>query len=170
METMQQLAPEQLTITRAGEDHVEELAALYSEAAKKWGIGGGDKPLWNCSEDYTRGLMERGEVYIGLVAGEIATAAIVSWEDTRCWGTQPPDAAYVHRLATHPSYAGLGLGARMLDYTAELALQNNRRLLRLDCSENLKEYYKEQGFEDLGSPFTSLRSGYVGHQHERQLT
>lgn len=78
----------------------------------------------------------------------VGTVAL-GWEDESSWGSQDPDAGYIHRLAIKDGYQGQGIGEQMIDWANNQLKQNNRQFLRLDCAINNKAlctYYEKQGF------------------------
>jgi GNAT superfamily N-acetyltransferase len=74
--------------------------------------------------------------------------------------TQPE--LYVRLLVTDRAYAGLGIGARLLDHAAELARARGLGLLRVDCyggdDRALVRFYEGCGFTATES-FTVTRPG-----------
>ena len=60
---------------------------------------------------------------------------------------------YVHRLAIHPKYQGLGYAKRIMNYIENDAIENNYNSIRLDTfSMNKKNnnFYSNIGYEKLG--------------------
>lgn len=84
----------------------------------------------------------------------IATFTL-QWEDAEVWGERGRDglAGYVHGMAVARRAAGQGLGSGMLDLAGYWVANKGRPLLRLDCmarNSRLCEYYRREGFTDLG--------------------
>jgi GNAT superfamily N-acetyltransferase len=142
-----------LELRRAEPAHVDEIAAVLSEAAR-WLLARGIRQ-W--PDPFPRSrvepLVRRGDFYLARIAGEpVATLALL-WSDPTFWGEQREDAGYVHALAVRRSRAGRGLGARLLDWAEAEVVANGREFLRLDCvAENhaLRRYYEKQGFQQRG--------------------
>ncbi|MEU5938122.1 GNAT family N-acetyltransferase [Micromonospora sp. NPDC047548] len=69
---------------------------------------------------------------------------------------------YVNLLVTDRTYAGRGIGARLLAHAAELARQRGLDLLRVDCyagaDRALVRFYESCGFTAT-DPFTVQRPG-----------
>jgi len=166
---MQMIQPSELQFSLAEQSDIPELADLLTEATiRKEHLEG--SALWPnpCPKEYVEDLIASRDVHISLIAGSIAATMAVSLEDPRYWGDQADDAIYIHRLAVHPAYNGMGIGGRMLDRANEYALNRDRGYIRLDCNQHLTSYYESQGFI-LQGIFTSVRSGYVGHQYQRPV-
>jgi ribosomal protein S18 acetylase RimI-like enzyme len=97
--------------------------------------------------------IERGELYLVEVDGEPAATVTLLWDDPFFWGTQPPDAAYVHKLAIRRVFAGRGLGEAIVEWADRQAAAAGRRYLRLDCmrdNDRIRRYYERLGFEHRG--------------------
>ncbi len=71
-------------------------------------------------------------------------------EDPDFWPEIPPgSSAFVHKLAVHPSRQGRNLAHALLGHAVELASQQGRRYLRLDCMAGrpkLSAVYERFGF------------------------
>jgi ribosomal protein S18 acetylase RimI-like enzyme len=62
---------------------------------------------------------------------------------------QEPVAGYLHALWISREFAGLSLGAALIDDAARLTAEAGREWLRLDCWEgnaSLRAFYEKQGF------------------------
>jgi GNAT superfamily N-acetyltransferase len=97
--------------------------------------------------------VERGELYVAESEGEIAATFTLLWDDPTFWGTQLPDAVYLHKLAVRRRFAGQGIGAALVDWVAEHAAAAGRRFVRLDCLRKdlaIRAYYERLGFEHRG--------------------
>jgi ribosomal protein S18 acetylase RimI-like enzyme len=97
--------------------------------------------------------IERGELYLVEVDGEPAATVTLLWDDPFFWGAQPPDAAYVHKLAIRRVFAGRGLGEAIVEWADRQAAAAGRRYLRLDCmrdNDRIRSYYERLGFEHRG--------------------
>jgi hypothetical protein len=56
--------------------------------------------------------IERGEVYVAELDGDVAATVTLLWDDRTYWGERPADAAYVHKLAVSRACAGQRVGRR----------------------------------------------------------
>jgi GNAT superfamily N-acetyltransferase len=100
-----------------------------------------------------RASVSRGSLYVVDVGGEPAATFTLLLDDPKFWGKQGPDAVYLHKLAVRRSFAGQGLGARIVDWVAEDAARRGRSFVRLDCQRDLpaiRQYYERLGFELRG--------------------
>lgn len=85
----------------------------------------------------------------------VATLTVDHLADADFWRStdRVRSALYVHRMAVaREAYAGIGLGASMLDWAAERVVRSGRRHLRLDAwrtNQALHDYYQRLGFEML---------------------
>lgn len=105
----------------------------------------------------------RGEWYVVRDGQRISGGLRLLWEDRAVWGEQPPIAVYVHHLVSRRSPAYAGLGASMLTWAAARAADNDRALVRLDCMESnqqLRAYYRGQGFTEVGRTVFDAESGW----------
>ena len=89
-----------------------------------------------------------------------ATVTMTSWMDPAVWSEQDctcdltDPAVFVHRLVTARKYAGLGLGAELIDWAG----LRGRRLcgaswIRIDVwrtNKGLQDYYLNTGFQPCG--------------------
>jgi GNAT superfamily N-acetyltransferase len=158
-----------LIFRRASLEDFDAVHSIMREASVWLGSRGIDQWRWVDSPKgiaFLRRRIETCDVYLALVNDEAAGTLSIQWSDPETWGERGEDglAAYVHGLAVRRSHAGMGLGAKMLDFAAGAARINGRKLLRLDCmpsNEKLREFYTERGFTCLGeqrSPVTALES------------
>jgi len=104
-------------------------------------------------EDELAMRIERGELYVAEVDGEIAATFTMLWDDPTFWGDRPPDAAYLHKFAVRRDFAGRGIGAALVEWAAGQAAAAGRGFLRLDCQRDdpgIRAYYERLGFEYRG--------------------
>jgi GNAT superfamily N-acetyltransferase len=103
---------------------------------------------------YPRGelaaAIERGEVYVAELDGDVVATVTLLWDDELHWGPRPSDAAYVHKLAVRRACAGRRLGHAILEWADLTAAASGRSFLRLDCmraNPAIRRYYEQLGFE-----------------------
>jgi ribosomal protein S18 acetylase RimI-like enzyme len=144
---------ERLEVRRAGPEDVGEIVDILSEAAR-WlsarGIAQWPDPF---PRDRVAALTESGDFHLARVDGETVGTLALLWSDPTFWGERPEDAGYVHALAVRRTWAGRGLGRRLLVCAEEQVADAGRDYLRLDCrAENaaLRRYYERHGFEPRG--------------------
>jgi GNAT superfamily N-acetyltransferase len=100
-----------------------------------------------------RGSVAAGSLYVVEVAGETAGTFTLLLDDPKFWGTRPPDAVYLHKLAVRRAFAGRGIGARVVEWVAQEAARRGRAFVRLDCQRDLpgiRRHYERLGFELCG--------------------
>jgi protein-tyrosine phosphatase len=93
---------------------------------------------------------ERSEMFLVRSEGEVVGTFFLIRSDPILWkGEDPPDAAYLHRLAVDRRRAGEGIGRRILELAEAYVRESKIARLRLDCAGDnarLNEYYRRAGF------------------------
>lgn len=133
--------------------HPYELDVVISilEDAARWMVSHGIEG-WrpnSFSRQRIAEIMERGEMYLAMLAGQAVGTFALQWSDTETWGRVPDDAGYVHGLAVRRDLAGMELGRELLRCAANKVSLSGRKYLRLDCvadNEALNQYYLRAGF------------------------
>ncbi|MEV0809106.1 GNAT family N-acetyltransferase [Micromonospora sp. NPDC050200] len=94
--------------------------------------------------------------------GDTAIGALVVGAATDYVPPATEPELYVNLLVTDRAYAGLGIGARLLEHAAELARDRGLGLLRVDCyggdDRALVHFYERCGFTAT-DPFLVRRPG-----------
>jgi len=127
-------------------DLLEEAAAwLYARGIPHW-------PPGATRADPSRIIqnIERAEAYIAFAPQGPAATFALQWADPELWGTRPPDAGYLHRLAVGRAVAGCGVGPALIRWAETSAARRERAYLRLDCvaaNPAICRYYEILGFE-----------------------
>ena len=157
--------PEILDLTRACAHHMIERGILQ----------------WNDSYPNESQFIEdlnRDELYV-LVQEEklIGCIVITTLKDpeyeTVEWLTPDGSNVYVHRLAVHPDYQGMGFAQQLMDHAERLAIEKQMRSIRLDTfSQNPRnqKFYEQRGYTKLGDIFLPNQSEYPFHCYELPLT
>jgi ribosomal protein S18 acetylase RimI-like enzyme len=157
-------------IAPAAETDFNELVRLRSEATK-WlsglGVDQWQQPWPTRAEEHERlrKSIEEGTTWKVLDHSEIvATFAIDRIADPHLWleTEQAERALYVHRLIIDRSYAGVGLGAKIMDLIATWAAHEDCRWLRIDVWTNntrLHNYYRNIGFRYVRTIKSDYPSG-----------
>lgn len=136
------------TIAEATAADSEVLLALRDEAAAWLQSLGIDQ--WHTGE---RPVAEWGHeghgVYVLRHGADVAGTVTLVWEDPAIWGEQPVPAGYVHNLVVARSFAGQGLGRRLLQWAEDQVVSAGRSVVRLDCGAQnslLRELYESAGY------------------------
>lgn len=144
----------EMIINRAELADVPEITQILTRAVR-YKQEHGDK-AWG-SKEYTpkevEDRVEAGNTYVAQTGGERVGTFMLIWEDGMMWGEQPPNAGYIHQLATRDGYRGQGFGEKMINWAAQEVAKKSRQWLRLDCSPDnadLCAYYEELGFKRVG--------------------
>lgn len=88
------------------------------------------------------------------------TLRLIGHEELWTAAERETEAVYLHRLVIHRDYAGAGLGAELIDWAGRkgASRQRNAELIRIDVwtdNGELHDYYRRQGFQDVGTRTTS---------------
>lgn len=109
--------------------------------------------------------VEQDDLYVAADNGQTVGVMALLRDDPR-WPT-PAKALYVHHLATHPDYRGLGV--TMLSFAEQETLRMGGNVLRLDCQTvnlALNRYYENLGYVHAG---TCVDGAYEGSLMEKYL-
>jgi GNAT superfamily N-acetyltransferase len=132
---------------------VAEVGALLDEATVWVGERGYEQWPRPYPRDEIAAAIERREVYVAELDGDIVATVTLLWDDPMYWGDRPPDAAYVHKLAVRRACAGQRIGSAIVEWADRTAAAAGRQFLRLDClgdNPGIRAYYEELGFEHRG--------------------
>ncbi len=148
---------EGFTLEKAGMDDLENIKELLVQAGK-WlrekGLKQWDYYVHDLDGNTAEVIesIERGSTYL-LRDGQVNAGTITVEDSPGEWdrGVWDDDAAgddavYVHRLVVNRSYAGRGLGAKLLNWAENHAAKQGKTRLRLDClasNKSLNDYYKQ---------------------------
>jgi GNAT superfamily N-acetyltransferase len=124
---------------------------VLQDAARKLRERG--EALWDTAEvsDVTVGAHVRDGMY-HVAADEQGIVGVFRFqlEDPFFWPEIPPGtSAFVHKLAVHPERQGHGYAQALLHHACDLARQQERQYLRLDCMSGrpgLRAVYERFGF------------------------
>lgn len=131
------------------------VAAEIIREAASW-IEQRGEPLWDLQDLSAARLAKRcqpHEVFAGELAGEPVVAALIQERDVEVW---PDDgqALVIHKLAVRRAHAGRGFAGQMLDFAAQHARSQGKRVLRLDTAAErikLRKFYEAAGFNYVGA-------------------
>ena len=130
-----------------------EVAALLDEATVWVGERGFEQWPLPFPREELDGAIERGEVYVAELDGDVVATVTLLWDDPTYWGERPADAAYVHKLAVSRASAGHRIGEAIIEWADATAAAEGRDYLRLDClrhNPGIRAYYEGLGFEHRG--------------------
>jgi GNAT superfamily N-acetyltransferase len=142
-----------VNVRRCQAQDVAVVAGLLDEATVWVGERGYEQWPLPFPRDELEAAVERGEVYVAEVDGEVVATVTLLWSDPMYWGERPPDAAYVHKLAVRRACAGRRIGSAIVEWADATAAAAGRMFLRLDClagNPGIRAYYEELGFEHRG--------------------
>ncbi|WP_057765187.1 GNAT family N-acetyltransferase [Cytobacillus praedii] len=148
-------------VSVATSKEADHILGLLKEVAKwlkekgidQWGFlaGGGE-------DDEVRQAINNKETFIVKRDGEIVATFTLyqsqsSW-DKYIWGNLNNEAVYLHRLAITRSKIGSGLGKEVLLWLETYLKKEGKNTIRLDCvgsNSKLNEFYRSNGFENVGT-------------------
>ena len=114
-------------------------------------------------------LLVEGNQLLGCVS---VTNKMDDFYSTIDWIATTQKNIYVHRLAIHPKYQGLGYAKRIMKYIENDAIENNCDSIRLDTfSMNKKNnnFYSNIGYEKLGQIYFRDQSDMPFNCYEKCL-
>ena len=94
-------------------------------------------------------LIAEKRVFLLRHGEELAATVTVLWDDPFVWGEQEVEAGYIHNLIVARSFAGQGLGRRLLQWAEDHVAVSGRSLARLDCvvsNGELRHLYESAGY------------------------
>lgn len=104
--------------------------------------------------DWVTDGVEKGEFYfVENETNEVMAMFRLQEQDLTYWGEQDREARYIHSLVVRPQFAGQKLGEQIVERIAQQVLEEEVKLLRLDCearNPQLCAYYEKQGFKKVG--------------------
>ncbi|MBN2480563.1 MAG: GNAT family N-acetyltransferase [Bacteroidales bacterium] len=84
------------------------------------------------------------------------------------WSDDLSRPLYLHRMAIHPKWQGLGLARELIDFADEFARRNGYNCIRLDVfspSDRARQLYEKQDFRQAGTFHASYqRVPYVCYE------
>ena len=158
-----------MNVRRCQAHDVAEVAALLDEATVWVGERGYEQWPLPFPREELEGAIERGEVYVAELAGDVVATVTLLWDDPTYWGERPADAAYVHKLAVSRASAGRRIGDAIVEWADATAAAADRDYLRLDClrdNPGIRAYYERLGFEHRGDLVVNGRDMSI---YERRL-
>jgi GNAT superfamily N-acetyltransferase len=142
-----------VNVRRCQAPDVAAVASLLDEATVWVGQRGYEQWPLPFPRKEIAAAIERGEVYVAELDGDVAATVTLLWDDPMYWGERPADAAYVHKLAVSRACAGQRIGQAIVEWADKTAADAGRGFLRLDCirdNSGIRAYYERLGFEHRG--------------------
>ncbi len=88
------------------------------------------------------------------IDGKVACIWATTQSDELIWGAKNRDpSVYIHRIATHPNFAGQGLVGKIVSWADQYCIKHGLKYVRLDTvgkNEGLIKHYQKNGFDFLG--------------------
>lgn len=113
------------------------------------------------ADDFLRGSLERGELYVGMLGEEIAAAMVINGEgadgyDGAPWSVSAARGEFsvIHTLGVMPAYHGRGFARELVRAAKETARGLGHKALRLDVlNGNLPavRLYESEGFSYISA-------------------
>lgn len=162
----------QITIKQADQTMLNDIYNLFLkriEWFKKKGIN-----QWHASGytdvypiAYFKKQIQAKKCYVALRNGEVVGSIVISNKD-RCWDNDEIiPSLYIHNFVTDTKTRGIG--AQILNYIEEIAREQGKIKLRLDCdkyNDFLNNYYEKRGFKLVGECYLG---NYAGNKREKDL-
>jgi ribosomal protein S18 acetylase RimI-like enzyme len=136
----------EFTVVRANPRDFEALTALRDDTARRLAAKGIDMGEFPVAAG--EGTVSEN-VFVLLHGKEVAGTVTVLWTDSVLWGEQPVAAGYIHNLVIARSFAGQGLGRRLLQWAEDHISASGRSVARVDCvveNTELRHLYEAVGF------------------------
>ncbi|MBE6930471.1 MAG: GNAT family N-acetyltransferase [Ruminococcaceae bacterium] len=151
---------------------LDAIAQLYDDL-NDYLAAHGNPPHWKKGvypiRSHAEDALSRGELYVAVIDSTIAGTVVYSPEQgevykTVSWGTDfDVPVIVICKLAVHPAFLGCGVGAKLLDYAAEVGAGRGVKAVRLDVyEENLPaiRLYEKCGFQYRGTVDLGLEKLY----------
>jgi GNAT superfamily N-acetyltransferase len=144
------------------------VATLLDEATVWVGERGYEQWPLPFPREEVEAAIERGEVYVAELDGDVVATVTLLWDDPTYWGRRPPDAGYVHKLAVSRACSGQRIGHAIVEWADRTAAAAGRDFLRLDClrdNPGIRAYYERLGFEHRGDLVVNGRAMSIYERH-----
>lgn len=116
----------------------------------------------------------RNELYVielkSNIIGCVVITTLMDFEyEPITWLTDNKNNLYIHRLAVHPKYEGLGYAQQLMAFAEQYAIENNYSSIRLDTfSQNKRnqKFYELRGYKQLGNIYFPKQSKFSFYCYE----
>jgi ribosomal protein S18 acetylase RimI-like enzyme len=121
--------------------------------------------------------IQRNELYVLNIENDILGCVVIStYMDEEYvpidWLTPNENNIYIHRLAVHPKYQGLGYAQQLMTFAEKYAIAHHYSSIRLDTfSQNKRnqKFYELRGYKRLADIYFPKQSEYPFHCYELVL-
>ena len=121
--------------------------------------------------------IKRNELYVLEIENEVAGCIVISTHMDKeyaliFWMTKNENNLYIHRLAIHPKYQGLGYAQQLMIFAEHYAIDNNYSSIRLDTfslNKRNQKFYELRGYKRLSDIYFPKQSEYPFHCYELVL-
>ena len=121
--------------------------------------------------------LERNELWVvendSHIIGCIVISNLMDTEyEPISWLTKNIQNIYIHRLAVHPSFQGMGLAKKLMDFAENYAREHHAASIRLDTfSQNKRniKFYEARGYTRLGNIYFPKQSEHPFYCYELPL-
>lgn len=118
--------------------------------------------------------LRRNELFVaeneGQLIGTIVISSRIDPEYTTVnWLTVTSNQLYIHRLAVHPHYQGMGYARRLMDFAEKMSRDKGCISIRLDTfSQNKRNqhFYEQRGYQRLDDIYFPKQSRDPFHCYE----
>lgn len=142
------------TVRPARADELPTVLAILTAAARWWARTGYPSPWPDpFPAERVRPSLASGDLFVADLRGRIVGTFTRLWEDPEFWGSRPPNAGYLHRIAIDRSVSGRGFGRWMIERAVDEIRSSGRPFARLDTARSntkLRSYYRSLGFAEVG--------------------
>ncbi|WP_027127629.1 GNAT family N-acetyltransferase [Gelidibacter mesophilus] len=154
-------------IRKATSSDIQSILSLTKACARSMISNG----IYQWNEHYPNATafekdIDRDELYVltneNTIVGTIVISTFMDDEYLPIkWLTPNDKNLYIHRLAVHPDYQGLGYAQKMMDFAEDYGKTNGYDSIRLDTfskNERNQKFYEVRGYKRLGSIYFSKQS------------
>ena len=118
--------------------------------------------------------LERNELFVCEVRSRIVGVVVVSEQKDKeyeavTWIAPDGRNSYIHRLAVHPEYQGMGHARQLMDFAESMSRDRGAVSVRLDTFSRNKrnqKFYEQRGYKRLEDIYFPMQSPYPFHCYE----
>ncbi len=143
--------------------YVKRIEWMEQTGIKAWNVR---NYLETYPREYFSKQIDKGRLYVLTNKNKVIGSLVLLETDPR-WGDNKGKEYYIHNLVSDINYKGLG--THLLDAVQNLAKENGKTKVRLDCAidnTKLNKYYEKLGFMYVGKCKDGL---YQGIKREKNI-